>query len=59
MCSVRSHGPAEKRHFVVSGGGVLVHQSWPEYITRACAAIRHRRMLAEQVNGELTYVRPE
>lgn len=51
MCSFHQAGPAAQRHFKVTGGGVVVHQEYPEHVARACAAIRRRRLREVELNG--------
>ena len=44
--------PAQQRHFRMSGGGVVVHQTYPEHLARVIDAIRRRRLTECEVNGE-------
>ncbi len=43
MCRVHTSGPAAQRHFRTSGGGIIVHQSYPEHVVRCVMAIRRRK----------------
>ena len=49
MCTVVSSPIVETRHVRMSGGGVMVHRSWPEHAARACEAIRQRRIAESRV----------
>ena len=51
LAGVVSSGSPVACHVRMSGGSVLVHQSWPEHIARSVEAIRQRRLAETQVLG--------
>lgn len=52
VATIVNHFPAQRRHFRMSGGGVVVHQTYPEHLLRVIDAVRRRRLAECEVNGQ-------